>query len=749
MLCGVLGPMLLASTASVLLLTNHKLPNWRLSWIQKTLSSLRRHRDDVAKYGHDIAMKKNQFGRGEANFNVMAVWLIVFPQIIGVFAYIPSSLKYADERAAEEGLNPMQLRVEYISYLFGWGSTMCLVFFLIPVTRHSILLAAMGWSPILALRIHVWSGYLAFIYMFLHGIMLVPVWFIYYDYPVWQQIIPNNECWTWKESNVDIVPSCNHVFYNWTGIVAAIFFIVLWGSSLHWFRRRNYRLFYLFHIIFGTLTLLGIILHMHWFIIYLIPSMTYYLASTMPTLVQALASRFRGGVKVRQAVVIPDSGGCFELHFEAHDTALEKLTSEPCMFVKVCVPKISLVWHPFDVYKGDDSTVRCLIRPVGPFTKKFAEFMTRTDERPITLVDGFYSGADKSEEAIQHDCVTIVAGGVAITPFLTLLPALLDKIKSSDGIVKTKVIAVHWACREAGLCSFIVENYINQILLSARFIANDVNLTFYIYKTGVGVKSIESSSESSTSENMTAVVETKNGDNLEAAEKGVNKDDIDSEAIDKSQTFPSGNIDKKDSVIRCSPRQSWSIPFFSTFFPSESHPLELARMIPGRFSSPIWNIPLFVSFSFAIWFGFWFFFTQDNFEVESYYNLSRMTWVTIYGVLMYIGFGIVIEVTVLGLRNYWPKPSFDSFNVVYSRALPSKTGTDQGKDLKDVEIDTDDYCPKKNINLIYRNGRPTEVQIFEDAKKAIEPGIFMCGPTLLTQMVKKEASKENSIFGLT
>jgi hypothetical protein len=112
---------------------------------------------------------------------------------------------------------------------------MCLVFFLIPVTRHNVLLAAMGWSPIHALRIHIWFGYLAFVFMLIHGVMLVPVWFLCtfqrrtdlasnsvlsdqcvvslvilaflllplrvlwtdYDYPVWQQIVPNRQCWTW------------------------------------------------------------------------------------------------------------------------------------------------------------------------------------------------------------------------------------------------------------------------------------------------------------------------------------------------------------------------------------------------------------------------------------------------------------------------------------------------------------------------------------------------------------------------
>lgn len=325
----------------------------------------------------------------------MAIWLVVIPVMISVFASIPLTLAHADEKAAEKGKNPMQLRIEGVSYLFGWGSVLCLAFFLIPVTRHSILLAAMGWSPIHALRIHIWAGYLSFVLMLIHGIMLVPVWFLYYDYPVWQQIVPNEACWDWtwtKETRKEIQPYCGHVFYNWTGLMAAAFFIILWGSSLNWVRRRNYKWFYLFHVVFGILTLLGIILHMHWTIMYFIPSFTYYLASMAPTLVQALASRFRGGVKILQVTRVRDSGGCVEVHLEAHETAQAEVDREPCQFIKLCVPKISLVWHPFSVYKSygkeDDKTVRFLFRPVGPFTMQLAASLT-SEERPVTLVDGF------------------------------------------------------------------------------------------------------------------------------------------------------------------------------------------------------------------------------------------------------------------------------------------------------------------------------------------------------------------------
>ena len=68
---------------------------------------------------------------------------------------------------------------------------------------------------------------------------------------------------------------------------------------------------------------------------------------------------------------------------------------------------------------------------------------------------------------------------------------------------------------------------------------------------------------------------------------------------------------------------------------SHGHALELARMLPGRYSSSVWNIPFFVAFSGVSFLGVWFFFSQDP-KYESnptYYDLSLTTWATINGII--------------------------------------------------------------------------------------------------------------------
>ena len=116
-------------------------------------------------------------------------------------------------------------------------------------------------------------------------------------------------------------------------------------------------------------------------------------------------------------------------------------------------------------------------------------------EKPIVLLDGFYSGADRVDEALQHDCVTIAAGGVAITPFLSMLPLLLSRLGARDQeeeVPSLKRVAVHWSCREQELIRFVNQNYLASILSMARNVASsslpDFQFVLHIHHTGKSEK---------------------------------------------------------------------------------------------------------------------------------------------------------------------------------------------------------------------------------------------------------------------
>jgi hypothetical protein len=114
---------------------------------------------------------------------------------------------------------------------------------------------------------------------------------------------------------------------------------------------------------------------------------------------------------------------------------------------------------------------------------------------------------------------------------------------------------------------------------------------------------------------------------------------------------------------------------------------------------------------------------------------------------------------------YWPEPVPDQFDIVVTAAAGADAAdtADQQKALASLSSssssDADLGKPrpyeaaaavsaKASLSRLLE-GRPTADKVFEDARRAAEPGTFMCGPTALTRMGRAEAAKENSYRELT
>jgi predicted ferric reductase len=710
------------------------------NWITDPIAQIRKFPLASAEEGHQIH-KKNQFLKGEVDFNVLSLWLVAMPTFITFFWYIPISMDFVNTESEGHSWDDQRLareRTYSMSMLAGFYGVFALSWFLIPVARHSVLLVAMGWSPVHALRLHIWAGHVSFFLIFLHAVTMVAVW-IMDPYRVYESFIPPAECWGWDASNVDeeqrrrmqesdgaFVITCNYQWYNLTGILAMVMFSVLWVSSLHWFRRRNYRLFYLLHVTFGSLMMITSILHYAFIVMYWLPSITYYLASTTPTLIQALASRFRGGVKITKVIPLENAAGCLEVHVATNEETTASLNREPSQFVKLCVPKISIVWHPFTVFAHptDPTTLRFLFRPVGPFTTALAKQLTGATP-PVTMLDGFYKGTNRCQEAMGHDCVSIVSGGVALTPFLSMIPALLTEI--SNGLVDSplRTISVHWACREEGLMKHITENYFEFFQEQARALGK-VKLEITIYYTG---KTIKKGSEGENSPlDLTESPHSENNDSSSTASTG----DLLEKGIVDTQTPERVVSDNSNAPIRDGDPTVHPVEIA----PGLGFPMELARMMGGRFSKFYFNIPVFVAFNIPVWIGFVILFETYDWNLqENFKQMAATTVMTLVMTAMFGVFGVLVEASVLHLGKYWPTPTFDDFEIY----LPLKHGAPVSKCNLQSEY--------TSLNIVY--GRPTGKQVLAAAESSEAPGIFMCGPVPMVDMVRKETNKQNSWLGLT
>ena len=302
--------------------------------------------------------KRNQSALGEINFDCMACCLVTVP-VVWFFAFTLQQVLKGRNLSEE-------LELKVIGNAFGMAGTLALSFFLIPVARHSVLLVAMGWSPVHALRFHIWAGYTSFSGITLHGILHFVVWTRSQELSLWEQVWPGADCWEWKGETKTVPRECRNQWYNFSGILSFFFMLVLVLTSLNWVRRHYYHIFYIFHVVCGFGMIACAAMHWRPIITFLAPSIIYYIASTMPALVQAAASSARGGVRVVKVIHLPEAGGCKEIHVSTTPAANAALDYAPSMFIKMCVPSISFIWHPFTVFKHpmDSNTVRILFRPV-------------------------------------------------------------------------------------------------------------------------------------------------------------------------------------------------------------------------------------------------------------------------------------------------------------------------------------------------------------------------------------------------
>jgi hypothetical protein len=505
---------------------------------------------------------------------------------------------------------------------FGVSACISLSFFLVPVARGSYTIEwetdsngfGWSWSPINALVFHRMAGWSGAIFTGLHAATFCLLYIVEgmqhsHQSPLkvlWSALVPGKECWPswlpWSPShsndsfvgcyhrhklsqdssnitmeecleaghqNEEKMAQCYGHWRNFMGTISALSFLVLCLTSFSYIRRHYYSIFYKTHIVAGSMMLVFAILHFQTILMYLFPSMVYYLATTIPTLIQQYRSYKNDGVHIKSIKSVEDSGGCVEVTMpmsslqhqsfpedagNIDDTINFSSLSTP-VYARVCVPSISAIWHPFSVMIKpkntkddkctsnyttitssntrdslahdeeevlnsdpllmsrnseerdrhsehvtiDDDEVVIFFRSVGPFTKAWANSLLsamapdygESEDSGICpfktlLLDGFYPGAFPIPQIMQrHDAIFLMAGGVGIVPFVSVLQAWYHYRKQEykqqqqqedleegghDLTISPHVhrlprkIVLYWSCREPGLVNHFLDHHLDFIL---------------------------------------------------------------------------------------------------------------------------------------------------------------------------------------------------------------------------------------------------------------------------------------------
>jgi len=389
----------------------------------------------------------------------------------------------SDSAAKGDGLNHKKLAND-----FGKLGSAAFSFLLLPVAKHSSLFAALRLSEVHIVRLHICAGCIVLFGGMVHGLYYTYIWIMIKEYSyrdvfpmeecwsgLWEREY-DKECHSKLVNLLGIVSGISllvlgtsslywvrrryyRLFYS-LHIVISI--ILLFGLVMHY----NKMIWYMSP---SLLYYLG-----------------QNVPICVESVFKWWRSRRRadngggvGGIRVEKVVCIPDSGGCVELSFslnnsqEMEESIEEEAATEDAKggaatdqqlnnefqsfydtigkYIQLHIPKLSTQSHPFTIFTHPNhpSKTNILFRPCGSFTTTLSKqlkalillpeptpselienhhlFQTNSTHQcaPKMMLNGIRNGtSDMFEKALGHDKVVIVAGGVGIVSYLSLIHAL-------------------------------------------------------------------------------------------------------------------------------------------------------------------------------------------------------------------------------------------------------------------------------------------------------------------------------------
>lgn len=704
-------PILIAGTASIC---------WRLPSLTRPTSS--RDAQPSGKTGA-LPMWIHRWSHrlfnveGDWSMDLWAMSLILFPSVVFVAATIYRHM-HGNEIDLDEQLAITSDAFAMVSEVVG-------SILLIPIARQSSLLKVVGWSEARAVRIHIWAGRIFIIAVLIHGGMHMFRWMG--NERLATMMLPPAACWTWdNEQYSNFRPACEDgdtectcyaMFRNFTGVGGGVALLVLMITSLHEVRRKFYSLFYMSHIIAAPLAIILVVLHWNRSILFMAPSLLYYAATSLPTYLENRFKSRNDGVKILSVERIPclpnskkdvDITTTHYISLTLEATALAVQNFRPGYYVQVKAPQISSISHPFTVntVPGKDNQLRVIFKALGRFTSDLsnklqeATLEQQTASLPKLHINGYLGTPNRLREVLRHDLVVLVAGGIGITPYLTLLQQLHQTLsEASPNAYSTKRIVLLWTCRDANLVEYVKREHLQPILDSQESGSNDFKFKFIIHHTG-------------------------------------------------DSTFVPTYSDKEnvisDAMKTQKPLQSSGIPFSPSLFSAESG------------ATLKFNALRFLAFCSIAWTGLaavWWLFAHVQDEEAVTMRITGLV------AILIIGVAVALIVNLLADQTYFQREENAEEDSGTWQPLLEPDSTDSSniemEGLQNIEegygklSDSDLDCSERPETVILeeKQGRPSVHEILNYADGGRHPGLFTCGPLGLMQDIR-EHTEERCILRL-
>ncbi|KAA8542227.1 hypothetical protein F0562_023379 [Nyssa sinensis] len=356
-------------------------------------------------------------------------------------------------------LNVWQFKFYKVSIRFGLLAEACVALLLLPILRGMSIFQILGIQFEASVRYHVWLGTAMILFATLHGAGIFFIWGI--KHCIQDKVIlvhfynlTSLEC----VYLLYLTPFTLQQMWNWqktgriylAGEIALVTGLVIWITSLPQIRRKQFEIFYYTHHLYAVF-LLFFLFHTgdrHFYMVF--PGIFLFGLDKLLRIIQS-----RPETCILSAKIFPSKA--MELILPK-DPRL-KYTPTSVIFMKI--PSISkFQWHSFTITSGsniDDHTVSVIIKCEGWWTSSLYNMINAevdSDDGQMKCIPIAIEGpyGPTSLNFLRYDSLLLVAGGIGITPFLSILREIESAQSSGRKGFPSKIQLVYAAKKSQDIC---------------------------------------------------------------------------------------------------------------------------------------------------------------------------------------------------------------------------------------------------------------------------------------------------------
>ncbi|KAJ8752032.1 hypothetical protein K2173_001058 [Erythroxylum novogranatense] len=301
-------------------------------------------------------------------------------------------------------LNLWQLKYLRVATRFGLLAEACLAMLLLPILRGLTLFQVLGIQFESSVRYHIWLGTSLIFFATVHGASTLFIWGVSHHF--------QEEAWRWQRTG--------RIYL--AGEIALVVGIVIWITSLPQIRRKRFEIFYYMHHLY-VIFLLFFLFHAgdrHFYMVF--PGIFLFGLDKLLRIIQSSPRTC-----ILSARVFPAKS--LELVLPKDPS----LSYTPTSTIYMKIPKISkFQWHPFSITsssKVDKDKMSLILKcERGWGSSLYKMIQEELDANADSLgcmsvmIEGPYGPA--SLDFLRYESLVLIAGGIGITPFLSILKEL-------------------------------------------------------------------------------------------------------------------------------------------------------------------------------------------------------------------------------------------------------------------------------------------------------------------------------------